>query len=419
MRTPTPPVPILAHPLRQPSFLWFWLGQTVSILGDRVYSVALPFLLFELGGDAGQLGRLLATYVVPQVLFLLLGGVLVDRLPRRLTLIVSDAFQAVLLAGVVLLLLGDDLRLGHLYGLSALFGLASAFFMPASSSITPQLVARASLTQANAARALARELAGILGPPLGGLLVSVGGLTLALGFDAGTFVVGALCLLMVRPRAVVEAEDTKGNVKSEGAAKPGYMKELGEGFRYVASSAWLWVSILIFSLVNIFTSGVTVLLLPLLAETRFSGASSLGWLLSGVAGGATVGAVTLNRLGQLRRRGLLAYSAVVVLGLGLAALALAPELGAGVAAMGVVGGSIAVFGVVWETTMQALVPDEVLGRVVSIDMLGSLALLPLGFLLTGYLAERLEVGQVALWYGGATVLLALLGLLVPAVRRLD
>ena len=63
-----------AHPLKQPSFLWFWLGQTVSILGDRVYSVALPFLLFELGGDAGQLGRLLATYVVPQVLFLLLGG---------------------------------------------------------------------------------------------------------------------------------------------------------------------------------------------------------------------------------------------------------------------------------------------------------------------------------------------------------
>lgn len=188
------------HPLKQPSFFWFWLGQTITILGDRVYSVALPFLLFELGGDAGQLGQLLATYMVPQVLFLLVGGVFVDRLPRRLTMIVSDLFHVVLLSVVILLFVSNDLSLGHLYGLSALFGLASAFFMPATSSLMPQLVSRESLTQANAARSLAKELAGIVGPPLGGLLVTTGGLVLALTFDAGTFVVGALCLLVVRPR---------------------------------------------------------------------------------------------------------------------------------------------------------------------------------------------------------------------------
>ena len=359
------------HPLKQPSFFWFWLGQTITILGDRVYSVALPFLSFELGGNAGQLGQLLATYMVPQVLFLLVGGVLVDRLPRRLTMIVSDLFHVVLLSAVILLFVGNDLRLSYLYGLSALFGLASAFFMPATSSLVPQLVARESLAQANAARSLAKELAGILGPPLGGLLVTTGGLALALAFDAGTFVIGALCLLAVRPRPLRkdnEAVDTSN-----------YLKNLSEGFRYVLGSAWLWVTILIFSVVNVFVGGVIMILLPLLAEMRFAGASSLGWLLSGVAGGAMLSAVVLSQLGKLRHRGLFAYLAVAVSGLALVGLSFAPQVGWGVAAMVLGGASITVFGVVWETTMQELVPGEVLGRVVSIDMLGSFALLPLGF----------------------------------------
>lgn len=198
-----------------------------------------------------------------------------------------------------------------------------------------------------------------------------------------------------------------------------YLKDLREGFRYVLGSAWLWVTILIFSVVNVFVGGVTAVLLPLLAEMRFGGASSLGWLLSGVAGGALLSAFVLSRLGNLRRRGLTAYLAVAVSGLALVGLAFAPQVGWGVAAMVLGGASITVFGVVWETTMQELVPGEVLGRVVSIDMLGSFALLPLGFLLTGYLAEGFDVSKVALWYGGATVLLALAGLWVPAVRQLD
>ena len=283
--------------------------------------------------------------------------------------------------------------------------------MPAASSLVPQLVARESLTQANAARAFAGEMAGILGPPLGGGLVAAGGLTLALGFDAGTFVVGALCLLAVRPRPLAKGEERGG--------ESGYFKDLREGFRYVSNSTWLWVTILIFSVVNICLTGVTVVVLPLLAETRFSGATSLGWLLAGVAGGALLSSLVLNRLGRLRHRGLLAYLAVVVAGLALVGLAFAPTTSLGVVATGLAGASLAVFGVVWETVMQERVPDEVLGRVVSIDMLGSFALLPLGFLLTGYLAEVAPLGQVVLGYGGATVLLALVGLCVPAVRRLD
>ena len=397
-----------SHPLRHAPFVWFWLGQSISLLGDRVYSVALPFLVLELGGNAPQIGQVLAVYSVPQLLFLLTGGVLVDRVPRRLTMLVSNALHALLLSVVLVLMVNGRLELPHLYVLSGVFGLLSAFFMPATMSITPQLVPREVLPQANAVRSFASELAGILGPPLGGVLVTLGSLSLALGFDAVTFVLGALCLLAMRPRPV----------KRQAEATPsGYWHDLGEGFRYVAGLRWLWVTIVLFSFVNIFVAGVTVVLLPLLAASRFAGAASLGWLLSGLAGGALFSALALNRL-TLQHRGWTAYLAVAAAGLGLVGVGLAPHIIVGVGAMVGVGSSLTVFSVVWETTVQAQVPEEVLGRVFSLDMLGSFALLPLGYILTGFLAEHFGASPLVLLYGVATVVLALLGLLVPAVRRL-
>ena len=376
-------------------------------MGDRVYSVALPFLVLELGGSAAQIGQVLAAYSVPQLLFLLSGGVLVDRFPRRLTMLVSNSLHALLLGTVLVLLVGGRLELSHLYILSGLFGLLSAFFMPATMSITPQLVPREVLSQANAMRSFASELAGILGPPLGGVLVTLGSLSLALGFDAVTFVLGALCLLAMRPRSV----------KRQYSNTSSYRHDLKEGFRYVAGLRWLWVTIVLFSFVNIFVAGVTTVLLPLLAEARFAGAASFGWLLSGMAGGALVSALVLNRI-TLQRRGWAAYLAVAVSGLGVVGVGLAPHIIVGVGAMVCVGASLTVFGVVWETTVQTLIPEEVLGRVFSLDMLGSSALLPFGFVVTGFLAERVGTSSLILVCGFATVFLALAGLLVPAVRRL-
>ncbi len=193
--------------------------------------------------------------------------------------------------------------------------------------------------------------------------------------------------------------------------------DLRAGFRYVAGLRWLWVTIVLFSFVNIFTAGIMTVLLPLLAETRFAGAVSLGWLLSGMAAGALVTALVLNRI-TLRRRGWAAYLAVAATGLGLVGVGFAPHIIVGVGAMAWVGASLTVFGVVWETTVQTQIPEEMLGRVFSLDMLGSFALLPVGFVLTGFLAEHFGTSPLILVYGLATVFLALIGLLVPAVRRL-
>lgn len=397
------------HPLRHASFRLFWLGQTVSVLGDRVYAVALPFLVFELGGGAEQLGRLAAAYTVPQLLFLLLGGVLVDRLPRRGTLVASDLFHVAVLAGVLFLLVTEWLELSHLYALAALFGLASAFFMPASLSIVPSLVPAESLTSANALRSFSTHLTGVLGPSLWGILIAFGGHAFALAFDTATFIIGALCLSAMR----------LPNAAAMSGTRSSYGKDLREGFRYVLASSWLWVTILVFALVNIFVSGSVVVVLPVLAEERFGGAGALGWLLSSLAGGALLSSLLLGGLGRMRRRGLLAYGGVALTGVALVGLALSPSLYSALAASALLGSSLTVFGVIWESTLQEFVPGEVLGRVASVDMLGSFALLPLGFLLLGMWLERADTGSVLIICGGGTTLLALLVLALPAVRTLD
>lgn len=402
-----------SHPLKQASFFWFWLGQGVSLLGDKVYTVALPFLLFELGGDAGQLGQLFAAFIAPQVVFLVVGGVLVDRVSRKLAMLSTDVVQALLSGAAVFLLIQDSLNITHLYLLSALFGLAGAVSLPATMSIVPQLVDKEQLTAANSARAFVSELAGVLGPPLGGVVVAAGGLTLALGFDAVTFVVAALCMSQVRVRR------GSGEDGHEREAEPkSYLADIKKGFAYVSNSTWLWATILVFSLGNVFMSGTTVILLPIISEVRFGGAAAYGVVLGGVAVGALVMSLAMSRV-TLRRRGVVAYAGFAVSGLGLVALGFAPTLSLAVVAAFVMGASIMVFSVVWESTLQALVPGEVLGRVASLDMLGSMALMPVGFLVTGYLAEAYAAGTLALWYGLGSMLLAGIGLTLRSVRTLD
>lgn len=399
----------LLEPLRETPFRLFWLGQTISLLGDRVAAVALPFLVLELGGSAIHLGQLSALYSAGQVLLLLLGGVLVDRIPRRNILVITDVIRGALVAGVVALLLTDGLTLTHLYAMYLLFGLCSAFFMPATASIVPETVPKPLLMPANALRSFAGEFAGIAGPALGGILIGFGGLALALGFDALTFVVGVACLLLMRVRSRPVAPEPD---------KPRYWRDIGEGFRLITRSQWLWATILIFAFVNVFFAGATSVLFPLLAKERLGDPQALGWLFSGVAAGSLLGALLLGRLGRVARRGLSAYTGVAASGLALLGLSFAPHPAIAVTLAMLMGGSLVVFGVIWESTVQELVPPETLGRVYSVDMFGSFALLPLGFLAVGWLAAHLGVVPSLLVCGGAVVLLAGIGLLVPGVRNL-
>ncbi|MBC8077559.1 MAG: MFS transporter, partial [Chloroflexales bacterium] len=195
--------------------------------------------------------------------------------------------------------------------------------------------------------------------------------------------------------------------------------ELAEGLRYVAGVPWLRATIAIFALVVVAT-GAPLAALPLLVRQRLGDSVvQLGWIYAASAAGAVVAALAVARIRRLRRRGIVAYVATLISGVGVVALGLAPTLPLALLGAFADGVGIGVFSLVWTQTLQDLVPDRLLGRVNSVDMLGSYCLLPLGFGLAGILADRIGASSLFALGGGAAMLLAAAGLLLPAVRNLD
>ena len=398
-----------AASLLRPPFLPYWLGQSVSALGDRVTTVALPAVVLSLGGGATELARLASWSTGAALLLLLAGGVLVDRLSPRTVMLVTDGLRAVLLAVVAWQLARGGASITLLVYVSALLGACSAVFSPATVSILPQLVEDDQLVSANALRNLTGSLSGVIGPAVGGTLVALGGAGFALGVDALSFAAGFLGLFLMRPR------------KAAKRTTPGtpLWKEASEGFRIILASTWLWLTIAVFSVMNIFGAGLYVVLLPLYARQVLGGVQALGWLYAAQAVGAVLAALLLGRMGRVRRRGVVAYLAVVVQGGAILLLGVSHVLPLAMLALFLTGASITVFGVVWQATLQERVPKEALGRVASVDLLGGIALIPVGLLLVGRGVTIVGMTPGILICGGVAVVLAALALTTRAVRELD
>ena len=151
--------------------LFFW-GQAVSILGDGIFPIALAFAVLDLGGSPTALGIVLLAGILPQTLFVLVGGVWADRLPRRTILLASDIARAVIQVGTAALLLSGQARIWHLVALYALHATAAAFFMPAATGLVPQVAPQGRLQQANALLGITRSISFGVGAALGGIFVS-------------------------------------------------------------------------------------------------------------------------------------------------------------------------------------------------------------------------------------------------------
>src|SRR5436305_14943998 len=205
--------------LRHPSFRYLFLGQSASAIGDRAVTVALALFITQRTGSPTDLGLVLGAQTLPLVALLLFGGVWADRLPRHRIMIVTDLTRAVLHALLAALIFTGAVRLWQLVVIEALFGAAQAFFQPAYSGLLPQTVPEELIQDARALTESVANLAFMVGPALATALVLGVGAGEAFAFDAATFVLSAVLLLLIRPRA------------RQTAAEPAPMlEELGSGF---------------------------------------------------------------------------------------------------------------------------------------------------------------------------------------------
>jgi DHA3 family tetracycline resistance protein-like MFS transporter len=397
--------------LRYRRFALLWTGQTISRLGDSLYRIALSWWVLEKTGSATAMGTVLVVSFLPMVLFVLVGGVVVDRLPRFRVLFASDILSGLVVGSVAVLAATDRLEIWQVYVAGALFGLAEAFFFPAYSASVPQIVPPEALPSANSLTGLSQQMTGVVGPAIGAAMVALGGTEAAFGLDSLSFFFSAACMV---PLLRIALPKTAG----EGTRSP--IGDLRDGLAEVTSRTWLWLSIAFFGLVNVLDAGPRNVSLPFLVHDELGlDVGALGAVTSSIAFGSVLAAVFLGRYHRLRRRGLLLYGCEIAMGLALVAIGILPSLPAVIAAAFVYGIGISTGSMAWVNSLQEMVPQERLGRVTSIDMLGSFIFLPVGFAVAGILTERLGPSTVFVLGGSFVVLLAAAMLLVPSIRHLD
>ncbi|HEU5369461.1 MAG TPA: MFS transporter [Ktedonobacterales bacterium] len=392
-------------------FALLWSGQTISRLGDSLYTIALAWWVLEKTGSAAAMGIVLVCSQVPTLLLLLVGGVVVDRLPRLRLMLASDLLSGVVVCLVAFLAFQQWLALWHIFVMSALFGMAQAFFYPAYRAVIPDIVAADDLPGANSLRTISLQAAQIIGPGIGAAIVALGGTSFAFALDGASFLISAACIVAIPQVSLRGSPD---------AEESSALQDVRKGFRSVLDSPWLGVTLAVAAASTLFLIGPTEAALPLLVKQRFGTHVSIYALLTTLSAvGSILAAIWLGRFKRLRHRGPLSYGAWILVGLMVLVLGL-PVGVAGVSlAMFTQGTAQAALGLAWISTLQEFVPADLQGRVASIDLLVSDALTPVGFALAGIAADWLGAPLVFVLGGAIGASLIALGLLHPAIRAVD
>lgn len=402
--------------LRQRSFAWLWSGQSISALGDSLYRVALAWWVLQRTGSATIMGIVLLCSFVPMLLLLLVGGVTVDRLSRLHVMFLSDFLRGSIVTVVAILGFSQHLEIWHVYIASALFGIVDAFFQPAYAAAIPEIVSNDALPSANSLTVLSRQIFSVIGPSIGAGIIAFGSVFSAFVFDGATFFISALCIVLAFRHIPASEAPTKTDEK----AKSTMLDDFREGIGLVLGTSWIWITILISALANITQSAPFSVSLPFLVrDSLHQGVGVLGIIYSTYFFGSVAGVLIMGRRPRIRRRGLSAYTFVLLSGLMSLSLGLPLPLAIILITVFLRGLAFTAFELIWTNMMQEFVPHEALGRVASIDYLGSFALLPLGYIVAGSLTDIVGSQLVFLIGGSITVTVALLGFAHPTVRHID
>lgn len=397
----------MLQPLRHRDFRLLWTGMTVSLLGDGVFLIAVAWQVYELSSAPAALASVGLAMAVPQVVLLLVGGVVSDRFDRRRVMVASDVVRGLAVAAIAILTLTGTLTLGATMALVAVFGAATAFFGPAFDAIVPEVVPAEELNEANSLDQFVRPAAQRLaGPALGGLVIAGLGTGWAFALDAASFAISAGCVLRMRPHATVRDP-----------AATSALQDVREGVRFVRSRVWLWGTFLGATISYLLFMGPSEVLLPyVVKEDMEASAGVLGIVFAMGGVGALSAAAIVGQRDVPRRHMTAIYAAWAAATLSIAGygLAVAPwQIMLACLAFNALEAAGTVW---WTTTKQRLVPGEMLGRVSSVDWFVSTALVPLSYALTGPLAAGFGAQTTLVIAGGVGAVTTLAFLFLPGMR---
>ncbi|HZC29033.1 MAG TPA: MFS transporter [Gaiellaceae bacterium] len=397
-------------PLRHRDFRLLWSGMCVSLMGDGIFLVAMAWQVYTLSNAPSALAMVGIAMTVPTIVFLLLGGVVSDRLDRRRVMLAADLARGVAVAVLALLSVTGALALWHVVALVAVYGAGAAFFGPAFDAIVPDVLPASELAQANSLDQFVRPIAlRLAGPALGGALISAIGAGPAFAFDAASFAISVLALVTMRSRA----PQRTGERVSVGA-------DIRTGLRYVRRHVWLWATFAAAAVAYLLFMGPAEVLLPYIVKNDLHrGAAELGIVFAAGGLGSVVCAIAIGQRGLPRRDITFMYAAWTLATVAVAGYGLANAVWQLMLASFAFNALETAGTIVWATAKQRHVPAPLLGRVSSLDWLISIGLLPLSFALTGPVSAAIGAQATLIAAGLIGGVVTFAALLLPGMRAVE
>ncbi|MBU8549194.1 MULTISPECIES: MFS transporter [Streptomyces] len=399
---------------RDPNVLRWVAAYTASMLGDTVFYLALSWAAVQ-NGTPAQAGIVTAVSAVPRALLMLGGGVVADRFGPRRVVIGSDAVRCATVLAVAAVLFATDPGLWLLALLAVVFGTVDAVFMPAVGALPARITGTDQLARVQGMRGLAVRFAAIVGAPLGGLGVAVGGAAAAFACAGLLIAVSVPLLVSVRMRARPADDDAATPAARDTTA----WLDLVGGLRYVRRHRVLGPLMVAIALGDLGFVGPLNVGLTLLADERGWGASGMGWVLAGFGTGAGAAALLLTVRGRVPRAGCVAAGSLVPGAAAIAALAHAPGLPAAVGIAVTVGLLTGLSGAMCGALLQTQSEPAYLGRVTAVGGIVSLGVAPLSMPLSAAAVGVWGTGPVFAVSAAVCALGGVVALAAPGVRRAE
>jgi MFS family permease len=389
--------------LRDRNFRLLFAGRAISYVGTYLAPIAVAFAVLDLGGSATDVGLSFAAWTLAQVGTLAVGGVLGDRLPRRIVMIGSDVASCGVRTAMGSLLVTGHARIWELIALQAVGGAAVAFYNPAFYGLVREIVRPALMQEANSFLAIARYAAFPLGAATGGTIVATVGSGSALLLDAATYGASALLLSFVRVESLTRAGTS-------------FLRELREGWSAFVEQAWVWVTVAWIALYFLITYAPFFVLGPYVAKHSMHGAGSWAPIVTGEGVGALLGGLAGLRLKP--RRPLVFTCALFLTTAGQnVLLAFHPSVVLLTPAALFAGLAFSLASVVWDSALQKTIEPDKLARVAAYSWMGAMVFLPAGYALAGPISTLIGLRADLLLAAGWVVASALVVMRLRCIRE--
>ena len=397
-------------------FRLLWASEAISLVGDQFHLVALAWLVISFTQSGLALGTVLIAVGVPRALLLIPFGVIADRRPSRTLMLGANIARGFIVGAIAALVLSGQATLPLLALLGALFGAADAAYLPAQQAFLPRTLDADRLPSANAILQGTMQVASIVGPPIAGAAIVALGTGPAFVVDSLSFFAAALVVMLIStprvPSAVAGRAEAEARTDEASApvapatvasamAEPeaeSFVTAVRDGIEYVMRDRALRLTLLISLVCNFAFNGPAAVGIPWLSEVRYhAGPVGLGILTAAWAVGALVGVVIAGNV-KLERQGTRLLASVLVAGIAMLGVGLAPGVPAALVALAVMGVMIGFVNIVALSWLQARVEPAMIGRVMSLAMLMGFGITPLSLAVAGIL---LDVNATVLFVGAA------------------